>query len=72
MFDKRKTEWDKHKIQYIFSIFKLKFQVQTCSKLDYSKLLVLFIREVKILLTFKPYVYVIKAKIIIERLRKGI
>ena len=35
MFNKRKTEWDQHKIQYIFNI--LKFQVQTCSKLDYSK-----------------------------------
>ena len=60
------------KFSIFLSIFKLKFQVQTCSKLDYSKLLVLFIREVKILLTFKPYMYVIKAKIIIERLGKGI
>lgn len=60
------------KFSIFLSIFKLKFQVQTCSKLDYIKLLVLFIREVKILLTFKPYMYVIKAKIIIERLGKGI
>ena len=60
------------KFSIFLSIFKLKFQVQICSKLDYSKLLVLFIREVKILLTFKPYMYVIKAKIIIERLGKGI